>query len=68
MKPATTTLTSLAAAEPHTMQFLFRWLARMTRKQRLLQRQPQASQNDETFNGPNASLASAQPSLETKAS
>ncbi len=67
MKPTTPTLTSRPTADPHAMQLLFRWLARMTRKQRLLQRQPQALQGGETSHGQNASPVSDKPSLETRA-
>lgn len=65
MKPTTPTLTSRPTADPHAMQLLFRWMARMARKQRLLQRQPQGG---ETSHGQNASPASAKSSLETRAS
>lgn len=64
MKPTAPILTSRPTADPHAMQLLFRWMARMARKQRLLQRQPQS---DETSHGQNASPASATPSLETRA-
>lgn len=68
MKPTTPTLTSRPTADPHAMQLLFRWMARMARKQRLLQRQPQALQGGETSPGQNASPASAKSSLGTRAS